>query len=414
MARHVTDTAPAVRRRPKDRKHQIARAAAESFSTLGYHTVSVETIATEVGISAPALYRHYASKYDLFRDAVLALSQQLVDSTDPATELASETADDPATTLDQLMQALIDVALRNRESGGIYRWQARYLREADAAHLLDQLRLVNQRLQRPLAELRPTLPLLHLRMLSAALLSVVGSITDHRVRAPADDINDILAKVSSALLDTELPTPENYSPGAPGTRIFTSDAGAYEALLHASMMLFHQHGYAETTMAQIAGGAGLRVSSIYRYFLGKSDILSTALRRLSDRLSAELSVVDTNRSEPRDALRQLVDIYVATSFASPELASVYYSEQVHLDEPDRTLLRNVQRSTVDSWAGLLLSARPELTATTARFLVHAAMALVVDIGRLVHYDSPDPNPAADLGYAQACVRTLMHAVLFDA
>lgn len=410
----MADTAPTVRRRPKDRKDQIARTAAESFSTLGYHVASVEDIATEVGVSAPALYRHYASKYDLFRVTVLALSQQLVDVTD----IVPAPAEGPAAAMDQLIQALIDVALRDRESGGLYRWQARYLRKADTAHLLDQLRLVNERLQLPLAELRPASPLLHRQMLSAALLSVAGGITDHRVRATADDIKDLLTGASWALLNTELPTPDNFSPGSATARIFTADAGTYEAVLHASMKLFHRYGYADTSVAQIAKVARLRVSSIYRYFPGKADILSTALRRSSDRLSAELAVVNTNRSEPRAALTQLVDIYVATSFATPELAAIYYSEQVHLSSADRALLRNVQRSTIDSWVGLLLSVRPGLTATAARFLVHAAMGLVVDIGRLVHYDRTDPDPAtgsaAVLAYEQACVRTLMHSVLFGA
>ena len=43
--------------------------------------VSMEAIASRVGISATALYRHYSSKYDLFRDAVLALGEQLVECT---------------------------------------------------------------------------------------------------------------------------------------------------------------------------------------------------------------------------------------------------------------------------------------------------------------------------------------------
>ncbi|WP_082957208.1 TetR/AcrR family transcriptional regulator [Mycolicibacter heraklionensis] len=410
----MADTARTTQRRPKDRKDQIARAAAESFSTLGYHAVSVENIATEVGVSAPALYRHYASKYDLFRVAVLALSQQLVDVTD----IVADPAAGPAAALDQLIHALIDVALRNRESGGLYRWQARYLREADAVALLDQLRLVNQRLQQPLAELLPDAPLLHRQMLSAALLSVAGGITDHHLRATVSDITDLLTAASWALLHTDFPTPDNFASGARGAHIFTADAGSYEAVLHASMMLFHRNGYAETSVAQIAKAAGLRISSIYRYFPGKTDILSTALRRSSDRLSAELAMVNTNRSEPRDALTQLIDIYVATSFANPELAAIYYSEQIHLSPTDRALLRNVQRSTIDSWVGLLRSVRPELTATAARFLVHAAMGLVVDLGRLVHYDRPSPDPEHDsaphMAYEQACVRTLMHAVLFGA
>ncbi|AEF36904.1 putative regulatory protein [Mycolicibacter sinensis] len=376
----------------------------------------MEAIAGEVGISAPALYRHYASKYDLFRDAVLALSQQLVDATDLATDQTAEATDEA--TLDQLVEALIDVALRNRESGGLYRWQSRYLREADETRLVDQLRLVNRRLQAPLAARRPTSTSLQLRMLSAGLLSVAGGIADHRVRAPAEDIKDMLSGASSALLNAELPTADDFVPGAPAWRIFTPDAGTYEALLHAAMMLFHQHGYAETSMAQIAAVAGVRVAGIYRYFPGKADILSTALRRSSDRLSAELSRVNSDRPEPRDALTQLVDAYVATSFANPELASIYYSERVNLTPADQQALRNVQRSTIDSWVRLLAAVRPELTATHARFLVHAAMGLVVDIGRLVRYDRPETDsagsPGANRAYPQACVRTLMHAVLFDA
>lgn len=416
MTQNLSEAAPPVRRRPKDRKEQIARVAAEAFSALGYHSVRLDAIAGEVGISAPALYRHYASKYDLFRDAVLALSQQLVAATDLATDPA--TGPDAETVLHRLVQAIIDVALRNRESGGLYRWQSRYLREADEARLVDQLRLINRRLQEPLAELRPASTVLQRRMLSAGLLSVAGGIADHRVRAPAEDIREVLTGASSALLNAELPTPDDFSAGAPAWRIFTPDAGTYEALLHASMMLFHQHGYAETSMAQIAKAAGVRVAGIYRYFPGKADILSTALRRSSDRLSAELSRVNSNRPQPREALTELVDAFVATSFANPELASVYYSERVNLTPDDQKVLRNVQRSTIDSWVALLIAVRPELTATRARFLVHAAMGLVVDIGRLVRYDRPEPDaagsPATNRAYSQACVRALMHAVLFGA
>ena len=50
-----------------------------------------------------------------------------------------------------------------------------------------------------------------------------------------------------------------------------------------------------------------------------------------------------------------------------------------------------------------MSARPTLTSAQARFRVHAAMALVVDVGRLVHYDGS--------AHSQACVRRLMELTL---
>jgi AcrR family transcriptional regulator len=407
-----TEPAVVVRRRPKDRKAQIARASAESFSALGYHAVSMDAIAAKVGISAPALYRHYASKYDLFRGAVLALGQQLVDCTDFAdvelTENSLNSAADPAATLDRLVEALIDVTLANRESGGLYRWQARYLHGEDQSALMDQLRVVNRRIQRPIMAIRPTLTSSQRWMLSSGLLSVIGSIVDHRVALPADGIRTLLAQAASALLGAELPKPEDALGRPAPWRIFESDTGVYEALLQASMVLFNAKGYSETSMAEIASAVGIPVSGIYRYFPGKCDILSTGLRRAADRVSGRLSAILTGLAEPRQMLTLLIEAYVATSFANPELAAIYYTERVNLTRVDQELLRSVQRSTIDSWMRLLTSARPALTSTQARILVHAAMALVVDVGRLVHYENPADNSA----YPQACVRKLMEATVF--
>ena len=404
-----TEPASAVRRRPKDRKAQIARASAESFSALGYHAVSMEAIAAKVGISAPALYRHHSSKYELFRGAVLALGQQLVDCTDFAdAEPFEVSAADPAATLDRLVDELIDVTLANRESGGLYRWQARYLHGEDQSTLMDQLRLVNRRIQRPLMAIRPTLTSSHRWMLSSGLLSMIGSIVDHRVALPDDEIRALLAEAASAILDTELPKPQDTLSRPASWRIFESDTGVYEALLQASMVLFNAKGYPETSMAEIATAVGIPVSGIYRYFPGKCDILSTGLRRAADRVSGRLSAILTGLAEPRQMLALLIEAYVATSFANPELAAIYYSERVNLTRVDQELLGSVQRSTIDSWMRLLTSARPVLTATQARFLVHAATALVVDVGRLVHYEHSADNSA----YPQACVRKLMEATVF--
>jgi AcrR family transcriptional regulator len=390
-----------VRRRPKDRKAQVERAAAAAFSASGYHAVGMDAIAAKIGISAAALYRHYPSKYDLFRAAVLNLGQQLVD----ATEVADAHSD--ADALHRLIHLLIDVTLANRDTGGLYRWQARYLRPPDQQHLICQLKVVNRRIQKPLTAIRPTLSSQQRWTISAALLSVIGSVVDHRVRMPDQQIRALLFDVGVRLLCVELPAPDDPLP-PPSRRQLFSDAGVYEALLHSAMVLFDEHGYRETSMEQIAATVGLPASGVYRYFSGKGDILATVMRRAADRLSGELSVILGVDTEPRRVLTQLVDAYVATAFANPELAFVYYTERVNLSPTDGGLLRNVQRSTIDSWVALLTAARPELTATPARFLVHAAMALVVDVGRLAHSGSR----AAECAHSQACVRRLMELTLF--
>ena len=298
-----------IRRRPKDRKAQIARASAEAFSALGYYGVSMEMIASRVGISAAALYRHYSSKYELFRDAVLNLGQQLVDGT------AGIEGDNPQVVLDRLVSALTDTALANRGSGGLYRWEGRYLRGDDQATLLQQIHTVHHRIHRPLSALRPE------------------------------------------------PT--------------------------ASMQLFDRNGYRDTTMEDIASAVGMPTSGIYKYFSGKSDILATIFRRAADRVSAELASVVATMSDPEEALTAVIDGYVQRSFDQPELECVYYSERLNMSAADQRIVRDLQRSTVESWVELVVAVRPEWSAAEARFAVHAAMALVVDLGRLMRYENSE-------------------------
>lgn len=397
-------TADGIRRRPKDRKAQIARVAAEAFSKRGYHAVGMDDIAAQLDITATALYRHYTNKYDLFRAAVLTLGQQLVDATafvDDETDSAA-----PAAQQERVVGAVVDVAIANRDRGGLYRWEGRYLQGDDQAQLMAQIRLVNRRIQRSLRQLRPTLSSADRWMLSAGVLSVAGSVADHRAKLPIGQIRTLLSGVAADILAAQLPTAAEAAEQpvvAPRPVAEPDTVGRYEAVLQKSLVLFDQQGYHETSMGEIATAVGIPTSAIYRYFAGKQDILSAVFHRGADRISGELASVLAGVTDPAEALQRLVAAYVASSFASPELAYVYYTERVNLSAADQDMLRNVQRSTIDSWARLLISARPDLGEGQARFAVHAAMALVVDLGRLVAYQNS--------AQVQAAVRRLMHVTL---
>lgn len=378
-------SADQVKRRPKDRKIQIARAATDAFGERGYHAVSMENIASRVGISAAALYRHSQGKYDLFRDVVLALGQQLVDATAFADDWADDA--DPEETLSALTRALIDTTIVNRTTGGLYRWEGRYLRGDDQRALAEQIKLINRRLQRPLVRLRPKLTSRQRWTLSAATLSVIGSITDHRSRLGNTEVRAALTDIAAAVLQAELPPQRGREAQPLRTSTLTSAAGSYELLLHESMRLFNERGYRETGMEDIAAAVGIPVASIYQYFPGKAAILAVYYRRAADQLSGDLSSILATSDDPEQALARLIDAYVTRSFANPELACVYYTERHNLPHADAVLLYNIQRSTVESWARLAVAARPELTLGRARYAVHAAFALAVDIGRLVNPDT---------------------------
>jgi AcrR family transcriptional regulator len=382
MARTSPTSGDVVRRRPKDRKAQIARASAEAFSALGYYGVSMEAIASRVGISAAALYRHYSSKYELFRDAVLSLGQQLVDCTAFADGAEN---DDPQQTLRRLVAALIDTAMANRESGGLYRWEGRYLRGDDQATLIAQLRSVHHRMHKQLSVIRPELTSRQRWTLSTAVLSVTGSIVDHHAKLPAIQVRALLSELADAVLTAELPDLGVLTPSARSPAPAVAETSKYEALLNESMRLFNLKGYRDTSMEDIAAAVGIPASGIYKYFSGKSDMLAAAFRRAADRLSADLSEIVRTVADPEEALTTIIDAYVVRSFDQPELDYVYYTERLNMTIADQKILRSLQRSNVEAWVDLLVTVRPDWTPGQARFAVHAAMSLVVDLGRLMRY-----------------------------
>ena len=396
---------PPARKRPRDRKAQIARAASDAFSTSGFHAVSMEQIATRVGVSAAALYRHATSKYDLFRDAVLSLSQQLVD----ATEFADASVDtEPAQLRDAVLTALIDTSLTNRAFSGPFRWEGRHLLDADRAALTNQVKLVHRRLQRPLMQLRPDLTAAQRWTLSSAALSVIGSIADHHAKLGTRQIRSLLLTLSVEALDAQLPVDPPSIPARrePEVEVEVDRGMTYEALLQGSVELFHQNGYHGTTIHDIAAVVGVPVSGIYRYFTGKADILAAAFRRAADRVSADLSEALAASPDPAVVLDRLVDAYIARSFDNPELAYLYYTDKGNLPSAEAKVLHNIQRATVERWAELVTAARDGVDLAEARFIVHATFTLVVDLGRLADYDNSPEN--------RELVGTLMRTILFGA
>jgi AcrR family transcriptional regulator len=390
----------AIRRRPKDRKAQIARASADAFSAQGYHAVSMEDIASRVGISSSALYRHSPSKYDLFRDAVLSLSGQLVQATAFAEDF---TAGESSAVLADLIASLVATSMDNRTAGGLYRWEGRYLLAADQDRLKRDLDLVNRRLQRPLAAMRSKLTQPQLSTLSAAALSVIGSITDHFTTLASGEIRNFMSQMAADILAADLPA--NRSPRAStGSRpVLTAAGGTYEFVLQESMRLFYDRGFRDTSMEEIAAAVDMQPSGLYRYFPGKADMLVAAYRRAADRLSGDVAKIVARQPDPQEALTALITAYVTRSFNYPEVAYVYYTERYHVPEHELVLLDAIQQSTVDAWVRLLTAARPDMTPARARYAVHAAYAVIVDRGRLVRHN--------DSNYARSTARRLTEVAL---
>ncbi|MET9028399.1 TetR/AcrR family transcriptional regulator [Nocardia sp. NPDC004168] len=390
-----------VRRRPRNRRVQIAATSAAAFGALGYHGVSMEEIAAKVGISSAALYRHYPSKYSLFREELLRLGQITVDAVTLPAEAESWSAE---ARLRYVIDALIAQAVTNRPTVTLARWEGRYLDDEDGKTLTDQFATSITALRRLIAAVRPGLSKRDEFVRAVAILSIVSSIGDHHAALPTKSLAALLASACWTAVHAVLPTFAESPVAQPSTDPPTPFK--HQLLLAKAVELFHERGYPNVSVEDIAAAADLAAASaVYRYYRSKSDLLTAAFRRAADQVADAIGPVIASSATPSAALTELIELYVAGSFAERELTFVYYTEFSHVPAEDRVVLRNIQRLSVAEWGKLLVAVRSDLSAAQARILVHAAFGLVVDLGRAL----------GDGGHGcpQDAVARLMRVILFD-
>ncbi|MFF2087860.1 TetR/AcrR family transcriptional regulator [Nocardia sp. NPDC058176] len=372
-------TAPArvVRRRPKDRKLQIMRAAARAFSARGYYPVGVDEIAAEVGISGPALYRHFANKYALLVAAAEEGARGLRD----VARAADDPALPPADRLDALITAVAEQNIDFRREAGLYRWERRYLEREDRVRIRAFYRELEAMVAAPIAELRPEASPDDVTLLAVGALSALASIAAHRTTLSHTRMLALQRSMAWAIVRAELPpTPAEAEPSRQNRGLPVTSKR--EQLLTEAIRIFGRNGYHESGIEEIGAAVGINASSVYRHFDSKADLLAAAFHRTGDRLAVAIGEALAEADHPADAARRIADRYARLTFATPEIMPVYYAEFSNLPQAEQHRLRAIQRQNILEWANLLDGDPIE-----ARFRVHAAIGQIIDVGRLLRFDS---------------------------
>jgi AcrR family transcriptional regulator len=91
------------------RRAEILTAAADLFARRGYHGVSIGELGKAVGLTGPALYRHFRGKDAVLAQMLLDISERLL--AEGTARVAA--ARDPHDALDALLRWHIDFALDN-------------------------------------------------------------------------------------------------------------------------------------------------------------------------------------------------------------------------------------------------------------------------------------------------------------
>ncbi|SCG46121.1 TetR/AcrR family transcriptional regulator [Micromonospora zamorensis] len=369
-------TGPTAATRPRNRRQVIVEAAGQVFSERGYHAASMEEIAAVVGISGPALYRHFPNKYALFAECANVIVNKLVEVIDECP---------PEAALKDVLVAVTRVTVSRRASGGLYRWEARYLERADRRLLRTKFAHVVGRVIELVRREYP-LPGEHLRAVAA--LGVIGSVTMHHTSIAQRRIEDLLLTSALGVVATDPATAAGSAslvelPAQPVPRTRRAE------ILAAAIPLFAQDGFANVTNAQIAQAVGLAPSAIYRHYPGKVDILVAACLQAAGLLAQAVERSLQRATDPRQAVVALAAAYVAYCFEHNALNSVADAEVASLPADLRRPLILAQREHIAVWEQQLRLVRPELDPRQARMLVHAGFGVVVEAGRALRWqDTP--------------------------
>ena len=92
------------------RREQILRAAAQLFAERGSRVVGVDDVGAAVGVTGPAIYRHFASKDAMLAEMLVRISERLLAG---GTEQVAAAGADPADQLRALIAFHVDFALDN-------------------------------------------------------------------------------------------------------------------------------------------------------------------------------------------------------------------------------------------------------------------------------------------------------------
>jgi len=179
-----------------ERREQILATAARLFAERGYHGVSVGDIGRSVGVSGPALYKHFDSKDAVLAEMLVAISQRLLAEGRARVDRAVGPADALASLVEWHVEfalehpALIVVQDRDWQSLPAHaRERVRSLQRAYVDLWAEQLR-----------RRHPGLTVDRGRAMAHATFGLINS-TPHSSLLPTQEMRDLLREMALRSLD---------------------------------------------------------------------------------------------------------------------------------------------------------------------------------------------------------------------
>lgn len=183
-----------VRHRTSVRRRELIAAAARLFAARGYYAVTVDDLGEALGISGPALYRHFPSKQAL----LVAVFDQVIELQSEHLRTALDQATDPASALETMVRLHVSFAVEQRETMAVWRQEFHHLPEGDSWRLRRAQRLYVEEWVHVVHELRRDLDDASVRALVHGVLALLQSPSDFHSGLPDEGIINLLMSMAVA------------------------------------------------------------------------------------------------------------------------------------------------------------------------------------------------------------------------
>lgn len=178
-------------------RRRFLDAAARLFAERGFHAVSIGELGAAIGVSGPALYRHFPSKEAMLEEILLGTSEYLLQGVQDIVETPHESDE-------ELLAEFVDfhlefalahrdvIRVQDRELGTLPEDANRRVRMLQRQYLNLWVEVVNR--------IRPEVPVAHLQIVMHAVFGLLNSTSHNADIADSDDVREILTTASLRVL----------------------------------------------------------------------------------------------------------------------------------------------------------------------------------------------------------------------
>jgi AcrR family transcriptional regulator len=177
------------------RREQILRAAAQLFAERGARAVGVDDVGAAVGVTGPAIYRHFASKDAMLAEMLVRISEHLLAG---GSDCVARAGEDPMAQLRALVAFHVDFALDNPALITVQDRDLPSLPDADAAEVRRLQRRYVEVWVAVLARLHPDDGAAACRARAHAVFGLINSTPHSAGRLPRTAMAALLAEMAEA------------------------------------------------------------------------------------------------------------------------------------------------------------------------------------------------------------------------